>query len=358
MASKLMDKIKKNSTIKIASVLSQSEFMNKVSETPTDIPALNIALSGSLSGGLKSGILTIAGKSRHFKSMYSLLMASAYLKKHQEAVLLFYDSEFGSPTEYFTAVGIDPDRVIHVPVKNLEELKFDIVQQLEGIERGDKLFILIDSIGNLASVKEHKDAIDGNTAADMSRAKFTKGLFRIITPYLRLKDIPLVQIAHTYDTQEMFSKTVVSGGSGILLASDNVWIIGRSQEKDSDGLAGYNFTINIEKSRYVREKSKIPITVKFEGGISKYSGLLDIAMEASVVVKPSNGWYSRVDEDGVVEQKKFRAKDTDTAEFWDTVLTNKKFIEYIESRYKVSNGTVMSDEEIDAAMTAVGEDDE
>lgn len=357
MAQKLMDKIKRNSTIKIAEVLSKSEFMNDVDETATEVPALNIALSGSLTGGLKSGILTIAGPSRHFKSMYSLMMASAYLKKHPEAVLLFYDSEFGSPVEYFKSAGIDPERVIHTPVKNLEELKFDIVQQLEGIEKGDKLFILIDSIGNLASIKEATDAIDGKSAADMSRAKFVKGLYRIITPYLRLKDIPLVQIAHIYMTQDLFPKAVVSGGTGILLSSDNVWLVGRSQEKDADGLAGYNFTINIEKSRYVREKSKIPITVKFEGGISKYSGLLDIAMAANVVVKPSNGWYSRVDADGVIEAKKWRAKDTDSTEFWDSVLVNANFKSYIEANYRVSNGSLMSDEDIDAEMNSV-EDEE
>jgi hypothetical protein len=59
MASKLMDKIKKNSTIKISATMDKSEFMNDVDETPTEIPAINIALSGSTTGGLKSGILTI-----------------------------------------------------------------------------------------------------------------------------------------------------------------------------------------------------------------------------------------------------------------------------------------------------------
>lgn len=332
--------------------------MNDVDETPTEIPAINIALSGSTTGGLKSGILTIAGPSRHFKSMYSLFMASAYLKKNPEAVLLFYDSEFGSPVEYFESVGIDPSRVLHTPVKNLEELKFDMMKQLDAVEKGDKLFILIDSIGNLASVKEAEDALDGKSVADMSRAKFLKGFYRIITPYLRLKDIPLVQIGHIYMTQEMFSKPVLSGGTGIMLASDNVWIVGRSQDKGADGLDGYFFTINIEKSRYVREKSKIPINVRFEGGMSKYSGLLDIAMEGSVVIKPSNGWYSRVDENGEIEAKKWRAKDTDTPEFWEPVLSNKKFIEYVENRYKVSNGTMMTDEDIDTAMDALGDDDE
>lgn len=56
--SKLLDKMKKNSTIKLAATMDKSEFMNDVDETQTDIPALNIALSGSTTGGIKSGILT------------------------------------------------------------------------------------------------------------------------------------------------------------------------------------------------------------------------------------------------------------------------------------------------------------
>lgn len=345
--SKLMDKVRKAGTIKIASVLDDSQFFNDVDETATDIPALNIALSGDINGGLKSGILTIAGPSRHFKSMYGLLLAAAYLRKHPEAILLFYDSEFGSPIEYFKSVGIDPKRVLHVPVTNLEELKFDIVAQLENVERGDKLFIMIDSIGNLASKKEVDDAEAGKSVGDMTRAKFIKGFFRIITPYLRIKDIPLVQIAHIYMTQDMFPKAVVSGGTGIMLSSDNVWLVGRSQDKEGGELSGYNFIVRIEKSRYVREKSAIPITVKFEGGISRFTGLLAIAQEAKCIVKPSNGWYSRVDDDGVVEQKKFRVADTESQDFWFPVLASQRFNDYITTTYKVTNGSVVSDSDID-----------
>jgi len=342
--SKLMDKIRKTSTIKIAEVLENSTFFNDVDETATDIPAINIALSGSLTGGLKSGILTIAGPSRHFKSMYGLIMAAAYMKKHKESVLLFYDSEFGSPKEYFMSAGIDPTRVLHVPVKDLEELKFDLVQQLTELDRGDKLVIMIDSIGNLASKKEADDAEEGKSVGDMSRAKYLKSLYRIITPYLRIKDIPLIQIAHIYMTQETYSKAVVSGGTGIMLASDNVWLIGRSQDKDGTELTGYNFTIRIEKSRYVREKTAIPLTVKFDGGLSKYTGLLDIAVEGKCVIKPSNGWFSRVDDNGEIESRKWRRADTDTAEFWKPVLETKMFNQYISDTYKVSNGSLLTDD--------------
>ena len=39
---------------------------------PTDLPILNIAFSGSLTGGLESGLTVIAGQSKSFKTMLAL----------------------------------------------------------------------------------------------------------------------------------------------------------------------------------------------------------------------------------------------------------------------------------------------
>lgn len=208
----VIDKIKKNSTIKESGVLSKSKFFTDKDMIPTAIPVMNVALSGSLDGGLSSGLTIMAGPSKHFKTSFSLLLAKAYLDKYPEAALLFYDSEFGTPQDYFTSFGIDTDRVIHSPITDIEQLKFDIVNQISLFDRNDKIMILIDSVGNLASKKETEDALDGKSVADMTRAKQLKSLFRMVTPHLTLKDIPLVVVNHTYKTQEMFSKDVVSGG--------------------------------------------------------------------------------------------------------------------------------------------------
>ena len=163
----LLDKIKKNSTIKDSAILSESKFFNKKDMIATSVPAINIALSGRLDGGLTPGFTMFAGPSKHFKTAFSLLLARAYLDKYPDAVLLFYDSEFGTPQSYFTSFGIDMTRVLHTPVTDVEQLKLDIMQQLKNIERGDHLMIIIDSIGNLASKKEVDDALDGKSVADM-----------------------------------------------------------------------------------------------------------------------------------------------------------------------------------------------
>lgn len=359
--SALLDKIKKNSTIKEAAVLSQSQFFTKKDMIPTAVPAINVALSGRLDGGLTPGLTMWAGPSKHFKTMFSLIMAKSYMDKYPDAVMLFYDSEFGTPQAYFDALGIDTNRIIHTPITDVEQLKFDIMQQLdgkEGIKRGDNVIILVDSIGNLASKKEVEDAMEGKSVGDMSRAKQIKSLFRMVTPHLTMKNIPMVVVNHTYKTLELYSKDVVGGGTGSYYSADNIFILGRQQEKEGTELLGYNFIINVEKSRYVREKAKIPVTVKFDGGLSKWSGLLDMALEAKLVVKPSNGWYSRVDsETGEVEDKKYRLKDTDTKEFWLPVLTNKLFQDWVKDNYQVSAGALMSDESIDEELAAI-EDEE
>ncbi len=342
----LLDKIKKNSTIKDSAILSKSKFFTQKDMIPTSIPMINVALSGRLDGGLTPGLTMWAGPSKHFKTAFSLLMAKSYMDKYDDAVLLFYDSEFGTPQSYFDTFGIDTERVLHTPLTDIEQLKFDIMKQLEGIERGEHVIILVDSIGNLASKKEVEDALEGKSVADMSRAKQVKSLFRMVTPHLSLKDIPMVVVNHTYKTMELYAKDVVGGGTGSYYSADNIFILGRQQEKEGTEIVGYNFIINVEKSRYVKEKSKIPVTVAYEGGLNKYSGLMDIALEGNFVQKPSNGWYAKVDQEtGELGDKK-RLADTMTAEFWDDILENADFKEYVRKKYEIAYGSIMGQDSV------------
>lgn len=207
-----LEKLKKNSRVADSSQLDESRYFKDPVLTTTQVPMINVALSGSLDGGLGSGLTVLAGPSKHFKTSFALLMAAAYLLKHEDGVLMFYDSEFGSPQSYFESFGIDPKRVLHIPIKDVEELKMDLVNQLNDIDRKDKVIILIDSIGNLASKKELEDAINEKSVTDMSRAKSIKGLFRMVTPYLTIKDVPCIAINHTYQEMGLFPKAVVSGG--------------------------------------------------------------------------------------------------------------------------------------------------
>jgi len=468
----LLDRILKNSPTKNASVLSKSIFFQNRDVIPTDLPILNIAFSGSPIGGLASGLTIFAGASKSFKSLLGLFCLKAYLDKYDDAIAVFYDSEGGITPEYLKANGIDPSRVIHVPIEHLEMLKFDLVKTLKELERKDHVVIMIDSLGNTASLKELEDAENEKSVAEMQRAKTMKGLFRMVTPALIAKDVPCIAVAHTYQTMEIYSKSIISGGcliagtkiqmadntlkeiqdvnkgdlvktldgdkavtntwdpdtleegkpncykitfkdgysitcsdkhkfllyknyaenwvsakhlftddivttyadlpleiesieyvgpkpvydisvdfaehyilengvvshnSGIMYASNQAFIISKAQEKEGTDLAGWKFTINIEKSRYVREKSKLPFTVLYDSGIQKWSGLFDLAVDAGFILKPKQGWYQLVNPTtGEVSEKNYREKDImKNDQFFSELIKDTKFIEYVENRFKL-----------------------
>lgn len=332
----IMDKLKKTSTVKATQVVSESVFFQDKDFVKTDIPMLNVALSGSVDGGLTSGLTVIAGASKHYKSNLSLVLAAAYLKKYPESALLLYDTEFGITPQYLANFGIDTDRVLHTPIEHVEQLKFDLTKQLDNLEKGERVVIVVDSVGNLASKKELEDAMNEKSVADMSRAKSLKGLFRMITPYLNTRDIPMICVNHTYQEIGMFPKAVMSGGTGIYYSANQIFFMGRRQNKTGSEVTGYDFVINVDKSRFVKEKSQIPISVSWDGGVEQYSGLLDVALVTGHVIKPSNGWYQRVDTDtGEVIGNKCREKDTMNAEFWEPIFQDSDFKDCVRKLYSI-----------------------
>jgi RecA/RadA recombinase len=357
--STLLEKMMKAGTTKHAAVLASSPFFNQKESIPTELPILNIAFSGSLDGGLLPGLTIFAGASKSFKTMLALYCMKAYLDKYKGGIAILYDSEFGVTPEYIESFDIDINRVLHIPIKDVEELKFDIVKKLEEVEKKEKVFIMIDSIGNLASKKELEDAQNEKSVADMSRAKSLKSLFRIITPYLTTKSIPCIAINHVYQEMGMFPKAVVSGGTGVMYSSNQVFIITKAQEKEGTDLAGWRFTINIEKSRYVREKSKLPFTVMYETGMLKWTAIFDLAFQAGFITKPKVGWYQLVDPDtGEVLEKNFRQADVmNNDEYFEKLVKNEDFKKFVEQKFKLTMQHKPLEEDLEELEEPVDIDD-
>lgn len=353
--SSLAERLMKKTSLSDASVMSKSTFFGAKETILTDVPVINLALSGYLDQGFSAGLTVLAGPSKHFKSALGLLMCAAYQKKYQDSIILFYDSEFGSSAEYFAAAGVDTERVIHIPIRNIEELKFDIMQKLEEIGKSDKVCIFIDSIGNLASKKEVEDALSEKSVADMTRAKQLKSLFRMVTPHLTISGIPMIAINHVYEEIGMFPKTIVGGGTGIMYSAQTVFIIGRRQVKNEgeSQIQGWEFVLNIEKSRCIREKSAIPFTVTYEGGIEKYSGLLEIARVAGFVVSEKKGWYTRP---SIPSDRNWRRKETMSEDFWGPLLEDPAFNDAVHNMYKLGSPSKLTDELIEVLVESTVDD--
>ena len=352
----LLDKMLKAGSREGASILSESDYFNNVEFTPSALPILNVAFSGKIDGGMTSGLTILAGESKTFKSALALYCMKSYMAQYPDAVSVLYDSEFGITSEYIKSFGIDPTRVIHIPVEHIEQLKFDIVKKLQAIEKGNRIFFLVDSIGQISSKKEVEDAADEKSVADMTRAKALRSLLRLVTVQLTTKNIPCIMINHVYQSiGGLYPMTVIPGGTSVTYSANQIFVITKSQEKSSDGdLEGWKFTINIHKSRFVKEKSKLPFTVLYDGGIQKMSGILDLALESGEMIKPSNGWYQLVDKaTGELIGGKLRAANTD--DVLKIVVGRPGFKAFIESKYRLTGNIIVSDAEIEEEFDDVAE---
>lgn len=348
----LAERLMKNSVVKGTTFLGQAKFYKETSTAPTDVPMINVALSGNIEEGISGGVGQIAAPSRHFKTLFGLILVKAFLDKHKDGVCLFYNNEFGSPETYFKGLDIDTSRVVEVMFTDIEIMKQDVVAQLDNIDGKDKVIILIDSLGMAASRKELDDVREEKVVGDMTRAKSLKAFFRQVTPYVKMKNIPLIAINHTYQTQEMYSKTVVGGGTGGVYASDWIWVIGKQQEKGKtviggktvDARIGSNFIINIEKSRFVKEGAKIPIRVLLSGGLCKWSGLWDLAIQEGYITSPTKGYFARVDRTtGEVDEKKFRKGEAEnSSEFWNKLFAETDFKDHIKEMFTLGTGKLLS----------------
>ena len=292
--------------------------------SPTNIPMLNIALSGKWNGGISPGITVLAGPSKMGKTFIGLIFVEAYLRKYEDAICVFLDSELGANTTYFNNLNIDMNRLVHLPIKNIEDAKFQSVKIMEELQEDEHVIFFFDSIGNTASKKELDDALDEKSVADMSRAKQIKSYFRMITPYVNLKQIPCIVINHTYETMSLFPQTTMGGGTGPMYSADTVLFLSKSKEKDGTELSGFNFKLKVEKSRTIREGSTFVLNTTFNEGVDKYSDLFEFALESGFITSPTKGYYQKHEKYG--DEKKYRKSEFDrNDDMWKDIIEDEEF---------------------------------
>jgi hypothetical protein len=334
--SKLLDRLRKNSDLK-PELLKNSKYFASDEFVKTDVPILNLAFTGSFKGGMpKSGITMIAAPPKHFKTNFMLEMMKGFQNdnKDKDFFIVLYDSEKGYTPEYFEKAGLDMERIDHRFITSVEEWKSDIANLVENIEEGDNVLIVVDSIGMLPSKKEAQDALDGKDTVDMTRAKQLKSVFRIITPHICKKNVPVIIVNHSYQTLDLYGKEVAAGGRGAQYAGHTLWFITKAKDMDGKEQEGFVFTIRSGLSRYVKENATFPVTAEFGSGIQKYSGIFDIAKDLGFIESPKQGWYKHKSWSEDVPSK--RRKDLeDDEKFMQSLIDDEDFEKAVNLKFKL-----------------------
>ena len=254
----------------------------------------NALLSGSIYGGLPSNkLLALAGESATGKTYFLMGIVKNFLDANPDAGVIYFESESAITKQMVVDRGIDPKRMVIVPVTTVQEFRTQAIKVIDTYlaqNEADRkpMFLCLDSLGMLSTSKEVADSAEGKETRDMTRAQVLKATFRVLTLKLGKAKIPMVVTNHTYDVVgSMFPTKEMGGGSGLKYAASSIIYLSKKKEKDGTEVVGNIVHCKNHKSRLTVENKMVDVRLTYDKGLDKYYGLLELAEKYDIFKKVS-----------------------------------------------------------------------
>lgn len=351
--------------MELAATLDQSKLSNIDEWVSTGSYALNRIISGSYFKGLPRGrIVALAGPSGVGKSF----ICGNAIREAQKVgyTIVVFDSENAIDKDFLERIGVDVSEVIHIPVTTIHEVKMKatkMMRELREMDKDAKIFIVIDSIGNLLTENEFNEQIEkGSTAMDMGlRAKQLRVLSKILTAEVALSKAVMLVTNHTYEqaaANPQAAPTIkMGGGEGFIYATSAIIHLRKTLEKEEEenlatgktekNVKGAILKAHTEKNRFIPQGAKGEIYISFEHGVNRWYGMLEDAMEFEMVKVESQGWYT------LPGGKKVRKKDLYKSDVWKPML--EELNAKVENSYKFAS--YKDPDEISAELDETSDED-
>ena len=254
----------------------------------------NALLSGSIYGGLPANKITaIAGESATGKTFFIMGMVKNFLDANPDAGVLYFESESAITKQMVIDRGIDPNRMVILPVTTVQEFRTQSLKVLDSYmqqKESDRkpMMLCLDSLGMLSTTKEVEDTADGKETRDMTRAQVLKAAFRVLTLKLGKAKVPMIVTNHTYDSMgSMFPTKEMGGGSGLKYAASSIIFLSKKKDKDGTEVVGNIVHCKNHKSRLTIENKMVDVRLSYEKGLDKYYGLIDLAVKYGIFTQVS-----------------------------------------------------------------------
>ena len=254
----------------------------------------NALLSGSIHGGLPANKITaLAGESATGKTYFLMGIVKNFLDANPDAGVIYFESESAITKQMVVDRGIDPKRMVIVPVTTVQEFRTQAIKVIDTYlaqNEADRkpMFLCLDSLGMLSTSKEVADSAEGKETRDMTRAQVLKAAFRVLTLKLGKAKIPMVVTNHTYDVVgSMFPTKEMGGGSGLKYAASSIIYLSKKKEKDGTEVVGNIVHCKNHKSRLTVENKMVDVRLTYDKGLDKYYGLLELAEKYDIFKKVS-----------------------------------------------------------------------
>ena len=251
----------------------------------------NALLSGSIYDGLPNNKITaLAGESATGKTFFALGMCKQFLNDNPDSAVIYFESESAITKDMIEDRGIDSSRIVIVPVTTVQEFRTQSIKILDQYIKDQtdmKMLFVLDSLGMLSTTKEIEDTASGSETKDMTRAQLVKGAFRVLTLKLGKAGVPLIVTNHTYDEMGLFAKKVMGGGSGLKYAASSIIFLSKKKEKDGKDVIGNIVHCKNEKSRLTIENKMVDVILRYDSGLDRYYGLLELAVKYGIFKQAS-----------------------------------------------------------------------
>lgn len=252
----------------------------------------NALLSGSIYDGLPGNKVTaLAGEPATGKTYFLLGIVRKFLENDENAGVIFFESESAISSSMMKDRGIDIGRIHLLPVATVEDFKTQAINIMKALEevpenKRNPILFCLDSLGQLSTKKETEDAESGSDKRDFTRAPIIKGAFRVLTQRLGRLGLPMVITNHTYDSIGSFYTTkVMAGGSGLKYSADSIVYLSKKKEKEGTDVVGNIIHCRNFKSRLTVENKQVDVLLRYDTGLNRYYGLIDLALDCGVFKK-------------------------------------------------------------------------
>jgi RecA/RadA recombinase len=291
---------------------------------------LNAALSGSLFGGLPNRrSLVLAGEEGTGKTYIALSIC----RKAQEMGydIIYFDSEGSIDKDFVARLGVDTSKVRLQPVNTIEEFNHIAAQiansfkeMKENKEELPKIMVVLDSLGNLSSLKEVTDSGEGSDKRDMTKQQQIRKLFRVNGLQFAKYGIPFIINNHVYAAIGSYVPgNVVSGGGGIKYNASIIFELSKKKLDDKEAeqhvkdrnidavRVGVTITIKPVKQRFARP-IRVELHIPFYKKPNPFVGLEKfVSWESCGIMRGKALTKKEFDKLTEAEQKKCREFESD-----------------------------------------------
>lgn len=240
-------------------------------------------------------MLDLSAKSQLGKTFFTLAACKNFQDKNPHGVIVYFESENALTKEILESRGLDLSRFAHIPVATIQEFKNQALRIIdEKIKEKNSsndlpLLFVLDSLGNLSTSKEMEDSAAGSDTRDLTRSQIIKAAFRVLSLKMGVVDVPMIFTNHVYDKigAGPYAGKEQGGGRGSKYAASLTVNLTKAKEKDGESVIGSIITCTLVKARLLKEQTKVKILIKFNGGLDRYYGLIELAEKAGVFKKIS-----------------------------------------------------------------------